>query len=127
MATIRITSMETFEDQDASESLVLVHPDETIRPIGHWKVKRWWDTVERTVYAHCARVDDLVNNKSIYIASSTRFPKILIEETGGVYSFDSDKTREHINRIWVTDDPTLNTGDDYICPLRRGDITLVVP
>ena len=70
---------------------------------------------ERTIYEHCARVDDTANNKSIYIASSTNFPVLLIEETGGNYTFDSDKTREHVNRIWVTSDPLLKTGDDYRC------------
>ena len=123
MASIRITSMETFEDQLGA--LELVHPDNTPRPINYWSVPRWWGSQERTIYEHCARIDDTANNKSIYVASSTAFPVLLIEEAGGDYIFDSDKTREHVNRIWVTDDPTLQTGDDYICPLRRGDITKV--
>ena len=123
MASIRITSMETFEDQ--SGSLELVHPDDTPRPVNYWSVPRWWGSQERTIYEHCARIDDTANGKSIYVASSTSFPVLLIEEAGGNYTFDSDKTREHVNRIWVTDDPTLQTGDDYICPLRREDITKV--
>ena len=123
MASIRITSMETFEDQDGT--LELVHPDDTPRPVNYWSIPRWWGSQDRTIYEHCARVDDTANNKSIYIASSTSFPVLLIEETGGNYTFDSDKTREHVNRIWVTDDPALKTGDDYACPLRRGDITKV--
>ena len=125
MASIRVTSMVSFTDQDAGKTLVLIDPDLTPRPVGHWTVPQWWEKAERTIYAHCARVDDLANGKSIYIASSTRFPRILIEENAGVYTFDSDKTREYINRIWVTDDPELKTGVDYRCPLRRGDITQV--
>ena len=120
---IRVTGMDSFEEQ--SGSLVLVNPDDTPRPINHWSVPRWWGTQERTIYAHCARVDDTANNKTIYIASETQFPRILIEEAGGNYTFDSDRTREHVDRIWITDDPALQTGDDYICPLRRGEITAV--
>ena len=123
MASIRITSMETCED--ATGTLVLVNPDDTPRPVNYWSVPRWWGSQDRTIYEHCARVDDTANNKSIYISSSTGFPHLLIEETGGNYTFDSDKTREHVNRIWVTNDPLLKTGDDYRCPLRRGDITKV--
>ena len=123
MAKIRVTSMETFTDQEGT--LVLVHPDNTPRPVNYWSVPRWWGTRERTIYEHCARVDDTANSKSIYISSSTGFPQLLIEESGGNYTFDSDKTREHVNRIWVTDDPELKTGDDYVCPLRRGDISKV--
>ena len=123
MAKIRVTSMSTFEDQEGD--LVLVNPDDTPRPINYWSIPRWWGTQERTIYEHCARVDDTANNKSIYIASSTEFPILLIEETGGTYTFDSDKTREHVNRIWVTSDPAFKVGEDYLCPLRRGDITKV--
>ena len=123
MAKIRVTSMDTFTEQEGT--LVLVNPDDTPRPVNYWSVPRWWGTRERTIYEHCARVDDTANSKSIYIASSTNFPVLLIEEAGGNYTFDSDKTREHINRIWVTDDSTFKTGDDYVCPLRRGDITKV--
>ena len=124
MASIRVTGMDTFTDVDGG-SLVLVNPDDTPRPINYWSVPRWWGPQERTIYEHCARVDDTANNKSIYIASSTAFPNLLIEEIGGNYLFDSDKTREHVNRILVTDDATLKTGDDYVCPLRRADITKV--
>ena len=124
MASIRVTGMDTFTDVDGG-SLVLVNPDDTPRPINYWSVPRWWGSQERTIYEHCARVDDTANNKSIYIASSTAFPNLLIEEIGGNYLFDSDKTREHVNRILVTDDATLKTGDDYVCPLRRADITKV--
>ena len=124
MAKIRITSMESFTDEEGG-TLELVLPSETPRPINYWSVPRWWGTRERTIYEHCARVDDTANGKSIYIASSTGFPHLLIEETGGTYTFDSDKTREHINRIWVTDDPSLKTGEDYRCPLRRADIIKV--
>ena len=124
MAKIRITSMESFTEEEGG-TLVLVHPDDTPRPINYWSIPRWWGTQERTIYEHCARVDDTANNKSIYVASSTEFPVLLIEEAGGNYTFDSDKTREHVNRIWVTSDPTFRAGDDYRCPLRRGDITKV--
>ena len=124
MAKIRVTGMDTFTDEEGG-TLVLVNPDDTPRPVNYWSVPRWWGTQERTIYEHCARVDDTANNKSIYIASSTNFPVLLIEEKGGNYTFDSDKTREHVNRIWVTSDPALKTGDDYRCPLRRGDITKV--
>ena len=124
MASIRVTGMDSFTDVDGG-TLVLVNPDDTPRPINYWSVPRWWGAQERTIYEHCARVDDTANNKSIYIASSTNFPVLLIEETGGNYTFDSDKTREHVNRIWVTDDPALKVGDDYRCPLRRADITKV--
>ena len=123
MAKIRVTGMDTFTDEEGG-TLVLVNPDDTPRPV-NYSVPRWWGTQERTIYEHCARVDDTANNKSIYIASSTNFPVLLIEETGGNYTFDSDKTREHVNRIWVTSDPLLKTGDDYRCPLRRTDITKV--
>ena len=124
MATIRVTSMESFTYEEGG-TLVLVNPDDTPRPINYWSVPRWWGSQERTIYEHCARVDDTANGKSIYIASSTANPVLLIEEAGGAYTFDSDKTREHVNRIWVTNDPTLQTGEDYRCPLRRGDITPV--
>ena len=124
MAKIRVTGMNTFTDEDGG-TLVLVNPDDTPRPINYWSVPRWWGSQERTIYEHCARVDDTANNKSIYIASSTSFPVLLIEETGGNYTFDSDKTREHVNRIWVTSDPTFKVGDDYRCPLRRADIIKV--
>lgn len=121
--TIRITSMDEFKEQSGSLELVL--PSETPRPVNYWSILRWWGAQERAIYEHCARVDDTANGKSIYIASSTGFPEILIEEAGGVYSFDSDHTRNHVDRIFVTDDPALKTGDDYICPLRRGPITKV--
>ena len=121
--TIRVTSMKSFTDQ--SGTLEFVDPLTTVRPINYWSVPRWWGTRDRTIYEHCARVDDTANGKSIYISSSTEFPNLLIEESGGNYTFDSDKTREHINRIFVTSDPTLQGGDDYLCPLRRGDITFV--
>ena len=124
MAKIRITSMDSFTDEEGG-TLVLVNPDDTPRPVNYWSVPRWWGTRERTIYEHCARVDDTANGKSIYVSSSTGFPLLLIEETGGTYTFDSDKTREHVNRIWVTDDPSLKTGDDYRCPLRRADIIKV--
>ena len=123
MARIRVTSMRTFEDQDGD--LVLVNPDDTPRPVSHWSVPQWWKPSGRTIYAHCARVDNTATGESIYIASKTRFPLLLIEEAGGTYTFDSDKTREHIERIWVTSDPDLKVGDDYRCPLRRADITKV--
>ena len=124
MAQIRITSMETFTDEGGG-TLVLVHPDETVRPNGYWSVPRWWGNLDRTIYEHCARIDDTANNKTIYVSSATRFPVLLIEEAGGTYTFDSDKTREHVDRIWVTDDASLQTGEDYFCPLRRGDIVKV--
>ena len=124
MAKLRITGMDSFTDVDGG-TLVLVNPDDTPRPVNYWSVPRWRGTKERTIYEHCARVDDTANSKSIYIASSTANPVLLIEEAGGNYTFDSDKTREHVNRIWVTNDPTLQTGEDYRCPLRRGDITPV--
>ena len=124
MASIRVTSMDSFTDEDGG-TLVLVNPDDTPRPVNYWSVPRWWGSQERTIYEHCVRVDDTANNKSIYIASSTNFPVLLIEEAGGNYTFDSDKTREHVNRIWVTSDPAFKVGDDYRCPLRRADITKV--
>ena len=124
MAKIRITSMDSFTDEEGG-TLVLVNPDDTPRPVNYWSVPRWWGTRERTIYEHCARVDDTANGKSIYVSSSTGFPLLLIEETGGTYTFDSDKTREHVNRIWVTDDSSLKTGEDYRCPLRRADIIKV--
>ena len=124
MATIRVTGMDSFTDVDGG-TLVLINPDDTPRPVNYWSVPRWWGTQERTIYEHCARVDDTANNKSIYIASSTSFPVLLIEEPGGNYTFDSDKTREHVNRIWVTSDPDFKVGEDYRCPLRRADITKV--
>ena len=115
--------MDSFSDQ--SGDLVLVNPDDTPRPINYWSVPQWWGPQSRTIYAHCARVDDNANGKSIYIASETQFPVLLIEEAGGNYSFDSDFSREHVDRIWVTADPDLKVGDDYQCPLRRGAITKV--
>jgi len=115
--------MKTFEDQ--SGSLVLVDPAATVRPISHWSVPRWWNKTTRTVYAHCARVDNTSTGETIYIASQTRFPNILIEESSGTYTFDSDHAREHVDRIWVTSDPDLKVGDDYQCPLRRAAITKV--
>ena len=121
--TIRVTSMETFTDQTGD--LVLVHPDTTARPNGYWSVPRWWGDLNRTIYEHCARVDNTSTGESVYISSKTRFPQILIEETGGTYTFDSDHTREHVDRIWVTSDPNLQVGDDYRCPLRRAPITQV--
>ena len=124
MAKLRVTSMDSFTDVDGG-SLVLVNPDDTPRPINYWSIPRWWGAQKRTIYAHCARVDDTANNKSIYIASSTNFPVLLIEEAGGNYTFDSDKTREHVNRIWVTSDPAFKVGEAYRCPLRRADITKV--
>ena len=93
MASIRVTSMDSFTDEDGG-TLVLVNPDDTPRPVNYWSVPRWWGNQERTIYEHCARVDDAANGKSIYIASSTANPVLLIEEAGGTYTFDSDKTRE---------------------------------
>ena len=124
MAKLRITSMKSFTDEDGG-TLKLIKPSTTVRPVNYWSVPRWWSTRTRVDYEHCARVDDTANGKSIYISSSTGFPNLLIEESGGNYAFDNDKTREHINRIFVTSDPTLQAGDDYLCPLRRGAITLV--
>ena len=41
MASIRITSMDSFTDEDGG-TLVLVNPDDTPRPINYWAVPRWW-------------------------------------------------------------------------------------
>ena len=114
--TIRVTSMDSFEDQTGD--LVLVSPTETPRPVGHWKVPQWWKPSDRTIYAHCARVDNTATGETIYIASKTRFPRILIEESGGTYTFDSDYKREHIERIWITSDPNLKTGQDFVVSPR---------
>lgn len=119
---IRITSMETFEDQSGDLQMIL--PSTTKRPINYWSVPRWWPSTERIIYEHCARVDNTSTGDSIYISSETAFPKILIEVDGsGTYTFDSDRTREHVDRIWVTSD--FEAGDDYQCPLRGAAITKV--
>ena len=113
---IRVTSMNSFEDQ--SGTLVFVSPDDTPRPVSHWSVPQWWKPSSRTIYAHCARVDNTATGETIYIASKTRFPRILIEESGGKYTFDSDFTRKHIERIWITTDPNLKTGEDFVVEPR---------
>ena len=113
---IRVTSMDSFEDQQGT--LVLVSPDDTPRPVSHWSVPQWWKPSDRVIYAHCARVDNTATGETIYIASKTRFPRILIEESGGKYTFDSDFTREHIERIWITTDPNLQTGEDFVVEPR---------
>ena len=120
--TIRVTSMETFEEQSGDLELVL--PSTTVRPVNYWSVPRWWGSQERTIYEHCARVDNTATGETIYISSETNFPRILIEYDGN-YTFDSDRTREHVDRIWITTDPTLKVGDDYVCPLRRAEIEKV--
>ena len=121
--TIRVTSMSTFEDQSGDLELVL--PSTTARPANYWSVPRWWGTNERTIYEHCARVDNTATGDSIYISSETNFPNIYIEYDGTNYTFDSDRSRSHVDRIWITSDPALKAGDDYICPLRRKEITKV--
>ena len=80
MASIRVTSMDTFTDVNGT-TLVLVNPDDTPRPINYWSVPRWWGSQERTIYEHCARVDDLANNKKIlatYEVSDTKKFKNII-------------------------------------------------
>ena len=113
---IRVTSMDSFEDQQGT--LVLVNPDDTPRPVSHWSVPQWWKPSDRVIYAHCARVDNTATGETIYIASKTRFPRILIEESGGKYTFDSDFTREHVERIWITTDPNLRSGEDFVVSPR---------
>ena len=112
--------MDSFKDQ--SGSLVLINPNITPRPINYWSVPRWWGAQKRTIYAHCARVDDTANDRTIYIASATRFPRILIEEDGGNYTFDSDRKRAHVDRICVVPNNVTEILD-YRCPLRRRAIT----
>ena len=114
--SITITGKESFEDQ--SGDLVFVDPDTTKRPVTHWSIPRWWNKNETVIYAGCARVDNTAAGESIYIASSTAFPRLKIEWDGTDYTFDSDHKREHINRIFVTSDPTFKVGDDYLVPIR---------
>lgn len=114
--------MNSFKDQ--SGSLVLINPNITPRPINYWSVPRWWGAQKRTIYAHCARVDDTANDRTIYIASATSFPQILIEEDEGNYTFDSDRKRSHVDRICIVSN-TVTGVLDYRCPLRRRAITQI--
>ena len=114
--SITITGKESFTDQTGD--LIFVDPDSTKRPVNYWSIPCWWNKGETVIYAGCARVDNTAAGESIYIASSTAFPRLKIEWDGTNYTFDSDHKREHINRIFVTSDPTFKVGDDYVVPLR---------
>ena len=114
--SITVTSKQSFTDQ--SGDLTFIHPNRTVRPVGHWSVLRWWNKGKTAIYEGCARVDNTATNETIYIASSTDFPRLKIEWDGTSYQFDSESNRENINRILVTNHPFNFTGDDYVVPLR---------
>lgn len=121
---ITVTSMTTYENQ--SGDLSLADPSTTDRPEGFWSVPSWHRGRESsTFYESCARVDNSANNDIIYIASSTRFPRLKIEWDGTSYTFDGDQSREHVNRILITNSTDFPSGSDYRCPLRRKAITAV--
>lgn len=110
--SIVITGFKTFEDQ--SGDLVLDTLDHGSRNVGHWDIPRWWYN-GRTIYEACARINNTSNDDVLYIASSTNFPKLKIEFDGSNYTFDSDRKREHIDRILIK---TSADDIDIQIPLR---------
>ena len=65
------------------------------------------------------------NNDQIYIACTENNPHLKVEWNGSAYTFDGDKKRKHVTRIFVTTDASLKTGTDYQVPLRGAAITAV--
>ena len=120
---ITITGLESFKDQ--SGDLTLVSPDSTDRPVNYWWVPRWWWNGDNTVYESCVRIDNSSNSDSVYVSVSESNPHIKIEWDGSSYTFDSDRKRKYVNRIFITSDAALKTGTDYKVPLRGAAITSV--
>ena len=99
---ITITGLESFKDQ--SGDLTLVSPDSTDRPVNYWWVPRWWWNGDNTVYESCVRIDNSSNSDSVYVSVSESNPHIKIEWDGSSYTFDSDRKRKYVNRIFITSD-----------------------
>ena len=112
MSEITITSFVDYEDK--SGDLELIPLGYGARNLNHWDVKRWWYS-GRTIYEACARINNTSNGDVLYIASSTNFPRLKVEFNGGNYTFDSDNTREHIDRILIK---TSSDDIDIQVPLR---------
>ena len=74
---------------------------------------RWYQG--RTIYESCARINNTDNGDVLYIAASTNFPYLTIEFNSGVYTFDSDNKREHVERILIK---TSSQDEDISIPLR---------
>jgi len=112
MSEITITSFVDYEDK--SGDLELIPLGNGARNLNHWDVKRWWYE-GRTIYEACARVNNTDNGNVIYISSSTNNPYLKIEYDAGVYTFDGDYKREHIDRILIK---TASDDIDIQIPLR---------
>jgi|TARA_B100002052_G_scaffold134309_1_gene123368 hypothetical protein len=119
--SITITGLETFKDQ--SGDLTLVSPDSTDRPVNYWWVPRWWWNGDNTVYEGCVRLNNSSNSEQIYIACSENNPHLKVEWDGTNYTFDSDHSRKHVTRAFVTSDAALERGVDYDIPRDGSAVT----
>ena len=112
MSEITITSFVNYKGEPSTLELISRGTD--ARNLNHWDIKRWWYE-GRTIYEACARVNNTENGDVIYISSSTNNPYLKIEYDAGVYTFDGDYKREHINRILIK---TASDDIDIQIPLR---------
>ena len=114
MSEITITSFVDYKYKEELSNLQLIPRGTDSRNINHWDVKRWWYE-GRTIYEACARVNNNDNGDVLYIASSTNNPYLKIEFDGSNYTFDSDRKRQHIDRILIK---TSSNDIDIQVPLR---------
>ena len=123
MSKITITSFIDYTDKEGNLELIPRGTD--ARNVNHWDVKRWWYE-GRTIYESCARINNTDNGDVLYIAASTNFPYLTIEFNSGVYTFDSDNKREHVERILIK---TSGEDEDISIPLRGpiGEATVTPP
>ena len=112
MSEITITSFVDYKGKVGNLELIPRGTD--ARNLNHWDIKRWWYE-GRTIYEACARVNNTDNGDVIYISSSTNNPYLKIEFDAGVYTFDSDHNRAHIDRILIE---TSSGNTDIPIPLR---------
>ena len=112
MSEITITSFVDYKNKEGNLELIPRGTD--ARNLNHWDVIRWWYK-GRTIYEACARVNNTDNGDVLYIAASTNFPYLTIQFNSGVYTFDSDNKREHVERILIK---TSSEDKDISIPLR---------
>ena len=118
--SITITGLKSFKDQEGD--LTFVNPNTTPRPVNNWSIPRWWYNGNNTVYEGCIRVNNSQTNHQIYISCNEPNPYLKIEWDGSSYTFDSDRKRQYVTRIFITTDDELKVGSDYQVPLRGAPI-----
>ena len=117
---ITITGLKSFKDQEGD--LTFVNPNTTPRPVNNWSIPRWWYNGNSTVYEGCVRIHNSQTDHQIYISCSDPYPYLKIEWDGSSYTFDSDRKRQYVTRIFITTDDELKIGSDYQVPLRGAPI-----